>query len=85
MHDGSNPKKKSRLKSELAYCQSSSLFRFQLTFFVKCRRTLLELNSQLLYPSSEREKKIVVARLRPPQMVKLSIFTTKSFKECKDM
>ena len=31
---------------------------FQLACFVKCKRTLLELNSWELYPCSEREKKL---------------------------
>ena len=43
------------LKSEFAFFQCWS--RFQLTYFVKCRRTLLKLNSWGQYPSSEREIK----------------------------
>ena len=42
-----------RLKSEFAFfCSLSQLF--LPTYFVKCRRTLLELNSLGLYPSTER-------------------------------
>ena len=47
---------KHRLKSEFAFIQSSSR-QFQLTCFVKFRRTPLELNSLKPYPSSERERK----------------------------
>ena len=45
-----------RLKSEFAFFQSSARL-FLLTYFVKCRRTLLKLNSKEPYPSSEREIK----------------------------
>ena len=45
-----------RLKSEFAFFQSLSRL-FLLTCFVKCRRTLLKLNSKEPYPSSEREIK----------------------------
>ena len=48
--------RKSPLKSELAFFQSLSWL-FQLTYFAKCKRTLLELNSQQPYPSSESERK----------------------------
>ena len=45
-----------RLKSEFAFfCSLSQLF--LPTYFVKCRRTLLELNSLGPYPSTEREIK----------------------------
>ena len=45
-----------RLKSEFAFFQSLSRL-FLLTYFVKCRRTLLKLNSKEPNPSSEREIK----------------------------
>ena len=45
-----------RLKSEFVFFQSLSQL-FQSTYFVKCRRTLLEFNSEGPYPSSEREIK----------------------------
>ena len=45
-----------RLKSEFAFFQSLSRL-FLLTCFVKCRRTLLKLNSKEPNPSSEREIK----------------------------
>ena len=48
--------RKSPLKSELAFFQSLSWL-FQLTYFAKRKRTLLELNSQQPYPSSESERK----------------------------
>ena len=44
------------MKSELTLFQSLSWL-FQLTYFVKCKRTLLELNFYQPYPSSERERK----------------------------
>ena len=44
------------LKSEFAFFQSLSWL-FQLTYFVKCKRTLLELNSYQPHPSSERKRK----------------------------
>ena len=50
------PPRKRPLKSELAFFQSLSWL-FQLTYFAKCKRTLLELNSQPPYPSSESERK----------------------------
>ena len=53
---GRRRQKKLRWKSESAFFQSSSRL-LQVTNFVKCRRTLLKLNSQELYPSSEREGK----------------------------
>ena len=43
-------------KSEFAFFQSSSRL-VQVTTFVKCRRTLVKLNSLEPYPSSEREGK----------------------------
>ena len=36
------------------------------SYFVKCRRTPIQLKSSEPYPSSETEKNFVVARLRPP-------------------
>ena len=42
------------LKSQFAFFQSLSQL-FLPTYFVKCRRTLLKLNSKGPYPSSERE------------------------------
>ena len=47
---------KRRWKSEFAFLQSSSRL-LQITNFVKCRRTLLKLNSYQRYLSSERERK----------------------------
>ena len=44
------------LKSQFAFFQSLSQL-FLPTYFVKCRRTLLKLNSNGPYPSSEREVK----------------------------
>ena len=48
--------RKRRLKSEFALFQSLSQL-FLSTYFVKCRRTLMELNCEGPYPSSEREIK----------------------------
>ena len=45
-----------RRKSEFAFFQSS-LRLLQVTNFVKCRWTLLKLNSDEPYPTSERERK----------------------------
>ena len=50
------PPRKRPLKSELAFFQSLSWL-FQLTYFAKCKWTLLELNSQQPYPSSKSERK----------------------------
>ena len=47
-----------RLKSEFAFFQSISQL-FPPTYFVKCRRTLLELNSWAPYPNTVREIKFV--------------------------
>ena len=47
---------KRRLKSESAFFQSLSQL-FLPTYFVKCGRTLLEVNCQRPYPSAERETK----------------------------
>ena len=44
------------MKSELTFFQSLSWL-FQLTYSVKCKRTLLELNFYQPYPSSWRERK----------------------------
>ena len=44
------------MTSELTFFQSLSWL-FQLTYFVKCKRTLLELNFYKPYRSSERERK----------------------------
>ena len=49
--------RKHRLKSEFAFIQSSSR-QFQLTYFVKCRRTLLELNSWKTISEFRMRKKI---------------------------
>ena len=43
------------LEFEFMFFQSSSLL-FQLAYFVKCKRSLLELNSYELFPSSEKER-----------------------------
>ena len=55
---GKRRQRKRCLKSEFAFFQSSSRF-FQIIYLIKCRRTLtlLELNSQEPYPSTERERK----------------------------
>ena len=45
-----------RSKNEFAFFQSLSKL-FLPTYFIKCRRTLLELNSKGPYPSAERETK----------------------------
>jgi len=50
----------------------------QLTYFVKCRRTLQGLSSLERHPSSERERKFRRACLRPPYNVKLAMFTSRS-------
>ena len=47
---------KTSLKSKFAFLQSLSRL-FLPTYFVKCRQTLLKLNSRGPYPSSEREIK----------------------------
>ena len=57
-------KRKRDVKNEFALFQSSSLL-FHLPQFVKCWRIFLELNSKGMYPSSEKEK-IVVLCLRSP-------------------
>ena len=44
------------MKSEVTFFQSLSWL-FQLTYFVKCKRTPLELNFCQPYPSSQRERK----------------------------
>ena len=54
--DSSWQPRKRRMKSELKFFQSLSWL-FQLTYFVKCKRTLLELNFYQPYPSSWRETK----------------------------
>ena len=51
------------------------------TFFGKCWRTLLELNSKGPYPSREREIEFRRRLLRPPQNAKLGIFTLWSCKK----
>ena len=48
--------RKRRWKSEFTFFQSSTRL-LQVTNFVKCRRTLLRLNSYEPHPSSERERK----------------------------
>ena len=48
--------RKRHLKSEFAFFQSLSQLLLS-TYFVKCRRILLELNSEGRFPSSEREIK----------------------------
>ena len=48
--------RKRRLKTEVAFFQSSSRL-FFFSQFVKCRRTLQRLNSWEPYPSPERERK----------------------------
>ena len=53
---GRQQQRKHRLKSEFAFIQSS-LRQFQLTYFLKFRPPLLELNSLKPYPSSQRERK----------------------------
>ena len=53
---GRQRQRKRHWKSEFAFFQSSSGL-LQVTNFVKCRRTLLKLNSLEPYPSSERERK----------------------------
>lgn len=44
-----------RLEFEFVFFQSSSRL-FQLAYFVKCKQSLLELNSYELFPSSEKER-----------------------------
>ena len=44
--------------------------------FVNCWQFFLELNSKRLYRGSGREKKVVALCSRPPQNVKLGIFTS---------
>ena len=56
--------RKRHVKNEFSLFQSSSLL-FHLPQFVKCWRIFLELNSKGMYPSSEKEK-IVVLCLRSP-------------------
>ena len=62
------------MKSELTFFQSLSSL-FQLTYFVKCKRTLLELNFYQPYPSSQWERKfchcfyVVVVRWRQRNIV----------------
>ena len=80
--------RKSRLKSEFAFFQSLSRL-LQLIYFVKCKRTLFEPNSQEPYSSSEKKKKLAVACLRPPQneirhfpvVVRPAVTATKSTKK----
>ena len=48
---------------------------FQLAYFVKCKRTLLELNSYQPYPSSWREWILSLLLYGPSQNMKLGIFT----------
>jgi len=71
-------KRKRRLKSEFAFFLSSRSF--QLAHFVKCKRqlkqSLLELIPSEPNPSSEREKKIVIACSSPLSNVKLGILTS---------
>ena len=68
-------KRKRRLKSEFAFFLSSRSF--QLAHFVKCKRqlkqSLLELIPSEPNPSSEWEKKIVIAFSSPLSNVKLGI------------
>ena len=42
---------------------------FQLTYFVKCKRNLLELNFYQPYPSSKEKENFVIACLRPSRNV----------------
>ena len=53
---GRQRQRKRRLKTEVAFFQSSSRL-FFFTSFVKCRRTLQKLSSWEPYPSPERERK----------------------------
>ena len=56
LRSGRRRQRKRRLKSEFAFFQSS-LRLLQVTYFVKCKRTLLKLSSQEPHPSFERERK----------------------------
>ena len=56
LRSGRRRQRKRRLKSEFAFFQSS-LRLLQVTYFVKCKRTLLKLSSQEPYPSLGRERK----------------------------
>ena len=56
LRSGRRRQRKRRLKSEFAFFQSW-LPLLQVTYFVKCKRTLLKLSSQEPYPSLERERK----------------------------
>ena len=53
---GRRRQRKRRWKSEFAFLQSSSRL-LQVINFVRCKRTLLKLNSWEPYPSSETERK----------------------------
>ena len=53
---GRRRQRKRRWKSEFAFCQCSSRL-LQVINFVRCKRTLLKLNSWEPYPSSETEGK----------------------------
>ena len=64
------------LKSELAFFQSSSRL-IQLTFFVKCRRTLLSWIPNNHIQGQKEKENFVEACLRPPYYVESGIFTTK--------
>ena len=67
--------RKRHLKSEFTLPQTLSRL-FQLVQFVKCWQFFLELNSKRLYQSSGKEKESrCCLRSRPPQNVKLGIFT----------
>ena len=59
------------LKSEFAPLQTLS----HLVYFVKCWQMFLELNSEGLYQSSGKEKKVVVLCSRPRQNVNSGTFT----------
>ena len=62
------------LKSEFAPLQTLSRL-FHLVYFVKCWQMFLELNSEGLYQSSGKEKKVVVLCSRPRQNVNSGTFT----------
>ena len=70
-------RQKRHITSSVVFSQIS----WRLFELVKCRQTLLELISSELYPSSVREKKcnvIHIISVRPPENVKISIFTSYS-------
>ena len=62
---GRRRQRKRRLKRGFWFYQTSSQL-FQITYFIKCRETLMEVNPYEPNPSSERERQFPRCFLLPP-------------------